>query len=211
MMSKITLYTADAPNPHIVDIFVRLAGIDINEIRFDLDSGENRSQEFLAKNATGQVPLLELECGTCITEVPAICEYLAEAFPEANLASMGNTAVERAEIRMWLRKIDLAVCEPMENSFRFSLWADYFKDKIFVSESAAPGLREQCEYGLVELNKHLADKQYIAVQRLSFVDIFLFAMLRYFFAVGFELSSNNAHVHSWYQRIESELGDDIIG
>ena len=208
--NTITLYTADAPNPHVVDMFVRLAGIDINTVRFDLETGENRSDEFLAINPSGQVPLLLLEDGTSITEVPAICEYLAEVFPNSNLSFMGNNAVERAQIRMWFRKIDLSICEPLENSFRFSLWADYFKDKIFVSESAASGLREQCEYGLAQLNTHLQTSSYIVGNVLSLVDVFLFAMLRYFKGVGFILAKENKQVSAWYQLVEQELGPEVI-
>ena len=210
-MNNITLYTADAPNPHVVDMFVRLAGIELDTVRFDLEAGDNRSPEFLAINPTGQVPLLRLQDGTCITEVPAICEYLTEIYPNANTAVMGSNAVERAQIRMWFRKIDLAICEPMENSFRFSVWADYFRDKIFVSESAAPGLAEQCQYGLKQLNQQLVNQHYIVADKLSFVDVFLFAMLYYFRPLGLKIDADNQHVLDWYQRVEAELGPGIIG
>lgn len=51
----------------------------------DLKKGEQREAAYLAVNPMGKVPALEHN-GQLITEVGAICLYLADAFPKAQLA-----------------------------------------------------------------------------------------------------------------------------
>lgn len=51
----------------------------------DLKAGDQRKAGYLAINPMGKVPALEHD-GTLITEVGAICAYLADAFPAAGLA-----------------------------------------------------------------------------------------------------------------------------
>lgn len=51
----------------------------------DLQKGEQRLPEYLAINPMGKVPALEHD-GILVTEVGAICLYLADAYPAAGLA-----------------------------------------------------------------------------------------------------------------------------
>ncbi|RAI42712.1 glutathione S-transferase family protein [Rhodoplanes roseus] len=50
-----------------------------------MSKGENRAPEYLAVNPMGKVPALSHD-GAVVTEVSAICCYLADAFPQAGLA-----------------------------------------------------------------------------------------------------------------------------
>ena len=53
-----------------------------------------------------------------LAEILPICEYLEEIHPSPPL--IGTNAEERAETRMWTRRIDLNIVEPMTNGFRFA-------------------------------------------------------------------------------------------
>ena len=53
-----------------------------------------------------------------ISEITAICEYLEDKFPAKPM--IGSTPEEKAETRMWTRRIDLNICEPLANGFRYS-------------------------------------------------------------------------------------------
>ncbi|NML06501.1 glutathione S-transferase family protein [Sphingomonas sp. G-3-2-10] len=57
-----------------------------------------KSDAYLAINPMGKVPAI-VHRGKVVTECAAICAYLAEAFPEADLAP---TADERADYYRWL-------------------------------------------------------------------------------------------------------------
>jgi glutathione S-transferase len=97
------LYNAPAPNPRRVRIFLAEKGIVIPRVELDLPAGENRSAEFRKLNSLGQVPVLELDDGSVITESMAICRYLEELHPEPSL--FGRNARDRARIEMWERRI----------------------------------------------------------------------------------------------------------
>jgi len=72
------LYNSIGPNPRVVRMFMAERGIDIPKIEIDLRGGENRREPYLSKNPAGQSPALELDDGTILAEITAICEYLDE-------------------------------------------------------------------------------------------------------------------------------------
>ena len=112
------LYDSIGPNPHIVRMFMAEKGIDIPKQTVDLRKGENREAEHLKRNAMGQMPTLELDDGSYLAEITAICEYLEEKNPAPPL--IGSTPEQRAECRMWTRRVDLNICENARQ--RLSLW-----------------------------------------------------------------------------------------
>jgi glutathione S-transferase len=114
----VKLYTSIGPNPRVVKMFLAEKGLDVERIEVDLRGGENRREPYLAVNPAGQTPALVLESGAALTEITAICEYLEEVTPNPPL--IGTNAEERALTRMWVRRVDLKVCEPMANGFRFA-------------------------------------------------------------------------------------------
>ena len=60
-----------------------------NPEEIDLMAGENRQSPYLSINASGQTPALELDDGTIIAEITAICEYLDDVTDGKTL--IGNT------------------------------------------------------------------------------------------------------------------------
>ena len=113
-------YDSMGPNPKVVRMFMAERGISgIPTETIDLRGGENRKDPFLARNPSGQCPALVLDNGAVISEITAICEYLDETGP-AGMTLIGKTAEERAETRMWSRRIDLNILEPMANGFRYA-------------------------------------------------------------------------------------------
>src|SRR5947209_5551448 len=91
--------------PRMVRFFLIEKGIDIPRYEIDLLLGENRDEEFLKLNPSGQTPALELEDGTILSEAPAMCEYVEEASPQPAL--IGATPVQRAVNRMWWRRVEV--------------------------------------------------------------------------------------------------------
>jgi glutathione S-transferase len=109
-------YNSIGPNPRVVKMFMAEKAIAIPRVEVDLRAGENRQPAHLARNPSGQMPTLELDDGRFLAEVTAICEYLEERHPASPL--IGANAEERAMTRMWTRRVDLQIVEPMLNGFR---------------------------------------------------------------------------------------------
>ena len=113
------LFNSMGPNPHIVRMYAAELGVAFDEVEeIDLMAGDNRKPDFLQHNPAGQLPAVVLDSGDIIAEITAICEYLDETTDNKTL--MGNTAAERAHTRMWTRRVDFGICEPMVNGFRYA-------------------------------------------------------------------------------------------
>jgi len=94
-----------APNPRRVRIFAAEKGIDLTLEEVDILAGQSRTPEFLAKNSSGGVPVLELDDGSDLSESVAICRYLEGLHPEPNL--LGRDLREQVEIERWNRRMEL--------------------------------------------------------------------------------------------------------
>lgn len=65
------------------------AGADYEAVKIDLKAGEQKTPEYLAVNPAGVTPALQTERGV-ITENAAILAFLAQTFPNANLAPVDD-------------------------------------------------------------------------------------------------------------------------
>jgi glutathione S-transferase len=83
-----------APNPRRVRIFASEKGIELALEDVDILAGQSRTPEFLAKNSSGAVPVLELDDGSYLSESVAICRYLEGLQPEPNLLGRDATTVD---------------------------------------------------------------------------------------------------------------------
>ena len=127
------LYNSIGPNPHVVRMFIQELGIELETVEVDLMAGENRQDDHLKRNPSGQMPTLELDNGDFISEITVICDYLDELQGYTEL--MGKTPEARAETRMWTRRVDLGICEPLANGFRYSEGLPIFKDRILFTSA----------------------------------------------------------------------------
>ena len=133
------LHTGLGPNPRTVKMFIAEKGIDVPRVEVDLMAGDNRRPPYTDKNPAGQLPCLELDDGTFLSEILPICEYLEEKHPRPAL--VGSTPEERAATRMWARRIDLNIVEPISNGFRYGEGLMLFKDRIRTIPQASDDLK----------------------------------------------------------------------
>ena len=92
-----------APNPRRVRIFLAEKAISIPFVHVPLRQGAHKEPDFLAKNSLGQVPVLELDDGSTLSESIAICRYLEELHPQPEM--FGATPWQRAQVEMWMRRL----------------------------------------------------------------------------------------------------------
>jgi len=192
-------YTGMGPNPRTVRIFMAEKGIEIPLEQVDLLGGENRRPPYTDKNPAGQLPCLELDDGSFLSEITAICEYLEEIQPEPPL--IGTTPEERARTRMWTRRIDLNILEPLANGFRFGEGLGIFKDRIHVIPQAADDLKAIAREKLEWLNGLIQGREFIVGDRFTLADVLLYAFLEFGASVGQPLDAKLGNLQGWYTRV----------
>jgi len=194
------LYDSIGPNPRIVRMFMAEKSIEIPKQTVDLRGGENRQEAHLKRNPHGQMPTLELDDGGHLSEITAICEYLEEKNPKP--AMIGSTAEERAECRMWTRRVDLNICEPLANGYRFGEALRFFEKRIPVVPEASPGLKMIAANRLKWLNEQMADgRDYLCGKRFTLADMLLYCWLDFGNQVGQPLDTANANIVTWMARV----------
>lgn len=194
------LYTSIGPNPRVVKMFMAEKGIELDRVEVDLRSAENRKQPYLAVNPAGQTPALELDDGSHITEITAICEYLEEHTPNPPL--IGATSEERAHTRMWTRRVDLKVAEPMANGFRFGEGLAMFESRLRCLPEASAGLKAVAQDGIAWIEQNF-EGPWIAGGRFTLADILLFAFMDFGAVVGQPIDPKNKKVVDWFERVKA--------
>ena len=192
------LYDSLGPNPRFVRIFLHEKGIELPALQVDIMGGENRGDSHVARNPMGQLPCLELDDGRFISEITAIGEYLEELHPTPTL--LGTTPQERAEARMWTRRIDLNIVEPLVAGFRYAEGIAMFKDRMRTIPEAADGLKALAQDNLAKLDVHLAENEFVCGDRYTTADILLYAFLDFAGGVGQPLNPELANVGAWFGR-----------
>jgi glutathione S-transferase len=195
------LYNSIGPNPKVVRMLMAEKGIEFPRVEVDIRGGENRREPFLAKNPSGQCPALELDDGTIIAEITAICEYLDEKYPGPSL--IGSTPEQRAETRMWTRRIDLNIAEPMANGFRYTDGLKMFRDRIHCIPAAGEDLKQIAQQHLTWLDGLMAGKQFVCGERLTLADILLFGFVDFFNGMRQPINQDNKSIVAWHARMKA--------
>jgi glutathione S-transferase len=176
-----------APSPWIVWIFAQEKGVTMERRIVDLFSRENRREPFLSQvNPFGELPAIVIEDGTAITEITPICEYIEELHPNPPL--IGATPVERAETRMWVRRIEQKIAEPMGEGFSAEEGREFFeKDKaldgVFTKSvlplEAAAVLKRRAHEKMIWFDRLFADDGWVCGSRFTLADIYLYCFLQF--------------------------------
>jgi glutathione S-transferase len=193
-------YNSVGPNPRMVRMFMAEKGLSIPSEDVNLMAGENRQEAHLKRNPHGQMPCLELDNGQYLSEIVPICEYLEDKNPNPPL--IGTTPEEKAEARMWTRRIDLNICEPMANGFRFSAGLPLFQSRIVTVPEAAEGLKKIAQDRLQWLDGQLAGKDYVCGKRFTIADILLYSFVEFGGQVGQPLNPEFKNLTAWFARVK---------
>jgi glutathione S-transferase len=192
-------YNSIGPNPRVVKMFMAEKDLDIPRVEVNLMAGENRQAPYVAKNPAGQMPALELDDGVVLAEILPICEYLEEIHPSPAL--IGTNAEERAVTRMWTRRIDLNICEPMANGFRFAEGLQLFQNRVRTIPHAADDLKTVAKEKLAWLDGLTAGHEWIVGDRFTLADVLLYGFLEFGAQVGQPLDAANKNLTAWKDRV----------
>jgi glutathione S-transferase len=193
------LYTySSAPHPLRVHVFMAEKGVDLPAEMVDIPSGESRAPAFKAINSLGELPVLELDDGKCITESVAICRYLEAMHPEQPL--MGSTPYETAEIDMWTRRMELQIMAPISQFalHSFKIFADKVEQMPDYAESQLRLQKKRWAW----LDAELSDgRTFVAGDRFSVADITGMAALRICDFAEQSVPEELAHAKRWERAV----------
>jgi len=185
------------PNPAVVDFFAAEAGLfEFLEERFkmvDILTKKNRTPEMLKLNPDGGVPFLKLGNGKVIAETLSMCEYLDHSSKVTKDSLFGTTAEEKAVISMWQRRCEQHIILNIFSAFRTGPGAEMFKTRGAFgqlppdSEHFKQYTKDKCKW----LDEHMG-ATYICMNKFTFVDIQLYAVLAFTKFDPTNLSENEA-------------------
>jgi glutathione S-transferase len=195
-----------APSPRRVRIFLAEKGIEFEKVEVNLSSGEQFGPAFRRINPDCVVPVLELDDGSAITEVLAICHYLEEEFPEPPL--FGSTPESRARAIEWNAKVE-----------QQGLWAaaDLFRNTARgLRGHALPGpigyeqIPELAERGrqrvgacLLRLNEQLQKESFVAGDAFTIADITAMVLVDFAAWSKIKLPADAVDLQRWYEAVSS--------
>lgn len=188
------LYTFKAPNPLRVVIFLAEKGIEVPAQTVDIFAGETREAPFLAINSLGEVPVLELDDGSHLTESLAICRYLEGLHPTPAL--MGEGPLGTARVDMWTRRIEQRLMGPVGaiGLHTFELFADKIEQNADYADSQRRLLAKRWEW----LDGELSDgRSFVCDDQFSVADITGAALLMIAKFAGEEVPDRFANVQRW--------------
>jgi glutathione S-transferase len=195
-----------APSPRRVRIFLAEKGVEIETTQVDLGEGEQFSEAFRKVNPDCVVPALELDDGSCISEVLAICQYIEEKHPEPAL--MGGTAEERARVSMWNAKVEQQGLLAMADAFRNA--AKGLRDRAVTGSEDYPQIPELAARGRARvlqffnrLDAQLADNRFVAGDSYSMADITAMVLVDFARWIKIETPGDGANLARWYDQVST--------
>ena len=189
------LYDAPiAPNPRRVRWVMAEKGItDIEIVPISIPDGEHKRPDYLAKAGLPNLPMLEMDDGTTVTESLAICRYLESRYPEPNL--FGRTPEETAVIEMWTRRAELLVAMP------FMLGVRLTHPGFAALEAPAPEVgtwnQQAGLKALTVLDGRLSESEWLGADRLTIADIVAFIGIDFARIVRLRPPEELTHVGRW--------------
>jgi glutathione S-transferase len=185
---------SDSGNCYKVRLALEQLGLGYRWIEIDPGRGDTRSPEFLAMNANGKVPTLQLADGTFLPESNAILHYLAEG---TRLLPPGR--LERARVLQWMF-FEQYSHEPYIAVARAIL---RFEQPDSPRRAELPRLHERGARALSVMEQHLETEPFFVDGRYSIADIALFAYTHCAADGGFDLAAYPG-VGAWLERVRAQ-------
>ena len=187
-----------APNPRRVRIFLAEKNLKVPLEQIDLGAMAQKSSAFTAINPVQRVPVLVLDDGIAIAESIAICRYFEETQPEPPL--FGTSTLERAQIEMWQRRIELGLMAAIAHFFRHS---HPLMAKVEVPQIAAwaDTSRARALKFLPTLERQLADKPFVCGESFTVADITGLVAIDFMKFAAIALPQDAPNVRRWHEAL----------
>jgi glutathione S-transferase len=189
-----------APNPRRVRIFLAEKGIEVEREQISLADMQHKAPEFVSLNPFKSVPVLVLDDGTVLAETMAICRYFEELQPEPRL--MGESALEKATIEMWSRRMELQLFYPIVQCFRHLHPAMAELEQPQVADWGEAN-RPRVLWALQILDDVLADRAFVVGDTFSVADINAMVAIDFMKPARIERPAELKALARWYDEVSS--------
>lgn len=188
------------PNPARIRMALAEKGLtdQAQFISVNVPEGEHRKPEFLAKNPSGAVPVLELDDGQTIAECTAITEYIDHIDGDPKLT--GATPAARGRIHMMQRRAEQKLLDAVADYFHHA--TPGLGPDIETYQNAEWGERRKMQAydGMRYFDDVLAEQDYVAGDDYSMADITALAGLAFADFVGMAIPPECANLTEWRAR-----------
>ena len=188
-----------APNPRRVRVFLAEKGISIPFVHVPMRQGAHKSAEFMVKNSLGQVPVLELDDGSTLSESIAICRYLEELHPAPAL--FGNDAWQRAQVEMWMRRVEFALMSRIG-----AVWVNTHKYTAHLGtqyKDYGEASRVRSLKAMHWLNDELKGREFLATDSFSMADIVALTTIDFATFIGIETPAELTNLQAWHAGVSA--------
>ena len=173
-------------SPHIVALE---CGLDFTQVNVDLQKKvTEQGEDYWQINPKGQVPALQFDDGSILTEGVAIVQYLADLKPDRHLLAPTGS-LTRYHTLEWLSFVSSELHKSFSPLFRPDTPEEY--------KTIA---RAQLEKKYQQVNEALQDKQWLLGLRFTVADVYLFVVTRWAKAIKLDLAGLNA-LEAWFNRV----------
>ncbi len=173
-------------SPHIVALE---CGLDFTQVNVDLQKKvTEQGEDYWQINPKGQVPALQFDDGSILTEGVAIVQYLADLKPDRHLLAPTGS-LTRYHTLEWLSFVSSELHKSFSPLFRPDTPEEY--------KTIA---RAQLEKKYQQVNEVLQDKQWLLGLRFTVADVYLFVVTRWAKAIKLDLAGLDA-LEAWFNRV----------
>jgi glutathione S-transferase len=190
---------ATAPNCRRVRIFLAEKGVQVPVQPVDIANMENRKSPYLDRNPMGGVPMLELDDGTCLAESVAICRYFEELYPDPPL--LGTSALDKALVEMWQRRMELEIAMPIMQSFRNT--HAFFAQRIEQVPAYGEAQKRHAEMRMAWLDGELARREFVAGDRYTIADITALVGIDFGRVIKLRIQEEMPNLARWHAAVSS--------
>ena len=197
-----------APNPRRARMFIAEKGLDIKKIEVDIVGGENLAESFLSINPRGLLPVLELDDGTKIDEVMAICRYLEEMYPETPL--LGTNPLEKARVVGYQRKMEFDGMIAISEAFRNNAKNERFSFRSLPGREGTSAIEGLVDRGLntldnfyIWLEHYLTENEFVAGNSFTMADITAYVAVDFSKWVNRRVPKENIRTLEWYKKVST--------
>jgi len=176
---------------HRVSLALSLLGLDHDTVTVDLPAGAHKQPDFLKLNPFGQVPVLD-DDGTVIADSNAILTYLAGKYDDGTL--LPRDPVGAAQVQRWFS----VTAGELARGPGAARLINVFK----APQDRATALKA-ADAILAQLESHLADRDWLVADRLTFADVAVYGYVRRAPEGDVDLAPY-PNITAWLARVEAQ-------